>query len=255
MPRIAAIARYTLLEARRTRLLLLLLVVASAVLLAALFAAELAIIESARVRAAGYAAGMRLAAVCLVGFFVLASVTREFNDKGIDVLLALDIPRAHYILGRLAGFAAVGALIAAAACAPLFLLAPAAAALQWGLSLALELAVISGLALFCVITVGQVPGAALFVLAFYALARALEAIRLISASPVGGAETWSHQVMSWLVEGLALVMPALERWTQTAWLVNEPAVWSALARIAGEAMLYVALLAAAAMFDFQRRNF
>ena len=57
------------------------------------------------------------------------------------------------------------------------------------------------------------------------------------------------------VEGLALVMPALDAWTQTAWLVNEPASWSALIQLAGQSALYVALLTAAAMFDFHRKNF
>lgn len=252
---IAAIARYTLLEARRTRLPRLLALVIAAVFVAAAFAAELAIIESTRVHTALYAAGMRLAAVFITGFFVLASVTREFSDKGLDVVLALDIPRSHYILGRLAGFVALGALIAAAACLPLTLIAPVWAVLQWGFSLALELAVIGALALFCTVTFNQLPSAAAFVLAFYALARSLGAMRLISANPVSGAESWSLQVIAWLVEGLALVMPALERWTQTAWLANEPAAWDALARVGAEALIYVLLLAAAAMFDFCRRNF
>jgi hypothetical protein len=198
---------------------------------------------------------MRLATVFIAGFCVLASVTREFNDKGLDVLLALDIPRSHYILGRLAGFSVIGALIAAAACLPLALLAPSAAVLQWGFSLALELAVIGALALFCVISFSQLPPAAAFVLAFYGLARSLAAMRLVSANPLSGAESWLHQLIVWLVEGLALVMPALERWTETAWLVNEAAAWSAIAHIGAEAVVYVALLAAAAMFDFQRRNF
>lgn len=255
MRRIAVIARYTLLEARHTRLRLLLVLATGLVFLAAVFAAELAIIESTRMQTAIYAAGVRLAAVFIAGFCVLSSVTREFNDKGLDVLLALDIPRSHYILGRLAGFIALGLVIAVVVCLPLLLVAPIIAVLQWGFSLWLELAVSSALALFCVITFSQLPHAAAFVLAFYGFARALAAIRLISAHPVGATESWSHQVIVWLVEGLALVMPALERWTQTAWLVNEVSEWGALAHIGAEAVLYVGLLAAAAMIDFQRRNF
>jgi ABC-type transport system involved in multi-copper enzyme maturation permease subunit len=255
MQRVLAIARYTLFEARRTRLPVLLVLAVGVVFLIAAFAAELAVTESTRVHIAIYAAGMRLAAVFITGFCVLASVTREFNDKGLDVLLALDIPRSHYILGRLAGFVALGVLIAALACLPLAALAPPVAVLQWGFSLALELAVIGSLALFCVITFNQLTPAAAFVLAFYWLARSLAAMRLISAHPLSGAESWSHQVIVWLVEGLALVVPALENWTQTAWLVDAAGAWSTMARIGAEACVYVALLAAAAMFDFHRRNF
>jgi hypothetical protein len=50
-------------------------------------------------------------------------------------------------------------------------------------------------------------------------------------------------------------MPALDAWTQTAWLVNQQAPWMAMLELAGQSALYVALLAAATMFDFYRKNF
>ena len=77
----------------------------------------------------------------------------------------------------------------------------------------------------------------------------------MSAHPLSGADTFSHQVIQFMVDGLALVMPALDAWTQTAWLVNQQAPWSAMLELAGQSALYVALLAAATMFDFYRKNF
>jgi ABC-type transport system involved in multi-copper enzyme maturation permease subunit len=252
--RIATIARFTLLEALRTRLAALIGTALAVLLAASFFVAEIAVAESARMQAGFYAAGVRLGCVFIAATYVLVSVTREFNDKGLEVVLALDLPRWHYLLGKLAGFLAIAALVAAGAAVPLAFLAPAPAALQWGFSLFLELAIVVALALFCVITFSQLTPAASFVLAFYVLARALTAIRLMSANPVAGADTWSHQAIRFVVETLALVMPALDAWTQTAWLVNEQAPWTALARLAAQSALYVALLAAAAMFDFHRKN-
>ena len=252
--RIATIARYTLLEAARTRLPLLVLVVLLVLLGASFFVEAISVTEGARIQTGFYAAGARLAAVFIAGAFVLVSVTRELDDKGMDVLLALDLPRSHYVLGKLAGFTAIAALIALAAALPLAWLA-GPSALQWMLSLGLELAIVVALALFCVVTFSQLMPAASFILAFYLLARALTAIRLMGAHPLIDAGTASHEVIRFLVEGLALVMPALDAWTQTAWLVNEPASWSALTQLAGQSVLYVALLAAAAMFDFHRKNF
>ena len=253
--RISTIARYTLLEALRTRLAWLVAGLLVVVLAASYFIQALAVIEAARFQAGFYAAGMRLACVFIAGLFVLVSVARELNDKGMDVLLALDLPRSHYVLGRLAGFVGIAALMAVAAALPLLLLASPAAALQWMASLALELAVVVALALFCVLTFSHLTLAASFVLAFYVLARSLTAIRLISAHPIGGIDSFSHEAARFVVEGLALVMPAFDGWTRTAWLVNEAAPWPAMAHIAGEGVLYVALLAAAAMFDFYRKNF
>jgi hypothetical protein len=87
------------------------------------------------------------------------------------------------------------------------------------------------------------------------LGRALTAIRLMSAHPLSGADTLSHQVIQFVVDALAFVMPALDAWTQTAWLVNQQAPWITLLELAGQSGIYVVLLAAATMFDFYRKNF
>src|SRR5688572_11755969 len=253
--RITTIARYTLLEALRTRLPLLAVVVLLALLAASFFVESIAVAEGARFQTGFYAAGARLAGVFIVGIYVIVSITREFNDKGMDVALALDLPRSHYILGKLAGFAALAALVAITASLPLAWLAAPQAALQWTASLGLELAIVVALALFCVVTFGQITPAASFVLAFYLLARALTAIRLMSANPIAGADTFSHEAMRFVIEMLALVMPALDAWTQTAWLVNGHAPWTVMLQLAGQSALYVVLLAAATMFDFHRKNF
>jgi Cu-processing system permease protein len=255
MQRIRAIAYYTLLEARRTRLALLLAAALLLLLAAAFFVSELAVIEGQRLRVSFYAAGARFAGVFIVCAHVLGSITREFNDKGIDALLALDLPRAHYVLGKLGGFLAIGVLVAVVSCLPLAVQAAPAAVLQWGAALALELSVLAAFSLFCVIAFGQFIPAAGLVLAFYLLARTLTAIQLISAHPISGTGTLSHTVGRWMVDALALVMPALDRWPQTAWLIDAPAPWSAFGGIAAQAALYILLLAGAAMVDFERRNF
>ncbi len=253
--RITAIARYTLLEALRTRLPVLVLITLLVLLATSFFIETISITEGARFQAGFYAASMRLASVFIAALYLLVSVTREFNDKGLDVLLALDLPRSHYVLGKLAGFLAIAVLIAAAASLPLAWLATPPAVLQWTASLAAELAIVVAFALFCVVTFNQLTAAASFVLAFYVLGRTLTAIRLMSAHPLSGADAFSHQVIQFMVDALALVMPALDAWTQTAWLVNQQAPWSAMLELAGQSVLYVALLAAATMFDFYRKNF
>jgi ABC-type transport system involved in multi-copper enzyme maturation permease subunit len=253
--RIATIARFTLLEAARTRLPVLALLALAILLGAAFFIEQLAIAEGGRFQVGFYAAGMRFAAVFIVAFYALASVAREFDDKGLDMLLALDLPRSHYVMGKLAGFLGIAAALACTASVPLLWFAPVHAVLQWGISLGLELAIVTALALFCIITFNQLLPAASFVMAFYLLARALTAIRLMSANPLSGGDSVAHQVATWVVEGLALLLPALDGWTQTAWLVDQPASWAQAGSLVAQGMLYVALLAAAAMFDIHRKNF
>lgn len=251
---IATIARYTLLEAARTRLPQLTAAVVLLIGAASFFVGTIAVTEVSRMQVGAYAATMRLAAVLIAAMHVLASVTREFNDKGLDMALALDLPRSHYILGKLAGFALAGVAIATLATIPLGFLAPLDVAFKWGVSLALEIAIVMAFALFCTVTFRQPLAAASFVIGFYLLARTLTAIRLMSAHPVVGADSFSHDASQLFAEGLALVIPALDAWTQTAWLVSEAPAWAELGSLAGQSVIYITLLTAAAMFDFYRRN-
>ena len=253
--RIATIARYTALEALRTRLPVLAAIVVGALLAASFFVREIAVTDSARFQTAFYAATVRFAMVFVAALHVIASVSREFQDKGLDMVLALDLPRAHYVLGRLTGFLVIAFSLALAAALPLLGLSGWDTAAQWSGSLAAELAVIVALSLFCVLTFNQLMPAASFVLAFYLLARAITAVRLIGGNPVADADALSHQVMTWLVEALAFIVPPLDAWTRTAWLVDDAATWSVLGGIAAQGVLFVTILAAAAVFDLSRRNF
>jgi len=252
---IVTIARFTLLEATRIRLWWLFALILAIACGAAWFVQQVAITESARIQTAFLAATVRLAAVFVLSLHVLTSIVREFNDKGLELTLSFDLQRGDYVLGRLLGFFLVALLIALLATLPQFALAPPLPALQWGLSLACELAIMAALSLFCIMTFTQLMPAANFVLGFYLLARTLTAIRLIGAAPSTNGDMLSHRMMSWLVEGLALVLPAFDRYTQSAWLIGDNAAsWSASAILAAQAALYTILLGAATMFDFHRRN-
>jgi hypothetical protein len=50
--------------------------------------------ESAQVQVSLLAAFFRFAAVFLVATFVVTSLVLEFNDKGLELVLALPLPRA-----------------------------------------------------------------------------------------------------------------------------------------------------------------
>ena len=103
----STIAYYTLLEALRNRLMWLLGLIPLTGIAVSGFLGELAVTESAQVQVALLAAFFRLAAVFLVATFVVTSLVRELNYKGLGLVLALPLPRAGYVLGKLAGFAAL----------------------------------------------------------------------------------------------------------------------------------------------------
>jgi len=252
--RILTLARFTLLEAWRTRLPVLFMIALALVYGAAYFFRELAITESARVQIIFSAAASRLVAVFVLSLYILSCVVREFNDKGLELTLSFDLRRSHYVAGRLLGFLIIAAIMAVIAGAPQWLLASHTAVLQWSVCLALELCVVTALSLFCVMTFTHLMPAASFVAGFYLLARSLTAIQLMSNSPLAIENPLSHQFMSWMIDGMSLVLPALDRFTQSAWLADTAAGWGAIGSCAAQALLYSCLLVAASMFDFYRRN-
>lgn len=251
---ITTIGKYTAIEALRTRVPSTALLTLALLVCASLFVRELAVAEAARFQTGFYAAAARLAAVFLVSVYVLASITREFNDKGLEVVLALDVPRAHYICGKLAGFMVAALLIALIVSLPLWVLAPVPAAASWTASLMAELALIAALSLFCAVTFSQLLPAAGFVAAFYLLARSITSMRLMGAHPLSGEGTLSQQVSQTLVEGLGYLLPTLDQWTATSWLVDSAPEPALLLGIFLQGIIYLVLLTAAALFDFHRRS-
>lgn len=252
---IRTIGKFTALEALRTRLPLTSILALLLLLLASFFVRELAVTEAARFQTAFYSAAARLCAVFLVAVYVLASVAREFNDKGLEAVLALDVRRSHYILGKLAGFLLAALIVALTLSLPAFLFAPLPAAASWAFSLALELALVAALALFCIVTFNMLLPAAAFVAGFYLICRSMEAMRLMSAHPVGSNDGWSQQITQGLVELLAYLLPALDGWTRASWLVDGAPTSGELFAIAVQGVVYLVLLTAAALFDFYRRSF
>jgi ABC-2 family transporter len=249
----ATVARYVLVEARRSALPWLV----AAALLAALglagFLSQVAITEAAALQASACAALLRACAVFLVAAHVAASVVREANDKGLELALALPMPRPAWYLGKLLGFALAGALVAALFALPLLAWAKPGDLAAWWLALAAETAVVAAAALFFASALGQTVAAIAATLGLYVLARAIAAIQSIAASPLAG-DSAVAVAARWLVDTLALLLPRLDAVARGDWLLyGAPGAADLALALAGLAIYFV-LLAAAGLFDFSRRN-
>ena len=247
------IARYTLLEALRNRLLWLLLVMAFGAVGISGFLNELALTESRQLQAALLGAVLRLAAVFLIATFVVTSMAREANDKGLELLMALPLPRAVYLLGKLAGFAALAVLPAALFGALALFFAPPAQAALWAVSLLCECWIVAAFSLLCMLTLNQVLPALAAALSFYVLARAIGTLQLLGHG-AGAAQSAGQQALGAAIDALALLLPHLDRFTRGDWLVYHDGGAADLLAIAAQTVIYVALMAAAGLFDLYRRQ-
>lgn len=249
----AILARSVLLEARRGGLPWLALASVGLALILAAFLSQVALTESLALQAAVVAAVLRACAVFLVAAQVIASTLREIHDKSFELMLSLPLPRATHYLGRLAGFVACGALLAALFALPLLAWSPPATVALWGLSLACETALVAAAALFFAMTLAQFVPAIAATAGLYLLGRSMGAIQAIAAGPLADASLPSR-VAHYAVDAVALVLPRLEAVTRTAWLLYEPPAAGAYAAALGGAILYTVLLLAAGLFDFHRRS-
>jgi len=250
--RAAILARLVLLEARRSALPWLAAGCIVAALLAAAFLSGVALTESRELRIAVVAALLRACAVFLVAAQVAASVQREIDDKGLEHMLALPVSRATHYLGRLAGFAACGAVLAALFALPLAAWAPPERLALWTLSLAAECALVAAAALFFSMSLGQLVGAISATLALYLLGRSMAAIQAIAGGPLADASL-AGRLAHAVVDALAFVLPRLDTATRTDWLLYGAPAGSDYAWALGSLAVYVVLVTAAGLFDFYRR--
>ena len=253
MSAVLAIARCTALEAVRGRLVRLIATYTIAGCALAAFAGELAITETRGFRSGLLGAWLRSCAVFTVSLFVIASVVRELHDKGIDLVLSMPVPRAAYCAGKLAGFAGISVLPALACVPALVGFAPPAQVALWTASLGLELLIVIAMSLLCVLTFSQITWALSTVIGFYVLSRAMAALQLMAHEPLAGSPSAADRLIRGFVDALAFVLPDLDRFTESDWLIHGAGTIADLGFAATQAAIYVSLLGAAAAFDLYRK--
>jgi ABC-type Na+ efflux pump permease subunit len=250
----AILARTVLLEARRGGLPWLAAAGIATALALAAFLSQVALTEGRELQAALLGALLRACAVFLVAAQVASSTLREINDKGLELMLSLPLSRSTHYLGRLGGFAACGVALSVAFGLVLLPWAPPGAVALWALSLACEAALVAAAALFFSMTLAQFVPALAATAGLYLLGRSMAAIQAIAAGPAA-AESLAGRAARFCVDAVALLLPRLDEVTRTEWLLYGPPPAAVLAGVFGALLLYTALLVAAGLFDFHRRNF
>lgn len=239
-----AIAAYTLHEARRSRLPWVLAAAGLAALGVAMFGGALALAESESTQVALAAPMLRLAAVFILASFVITSIRREADERVRSVLLALPIPRSGYLLAKLAAFCTLGALVALACGLVLLSRTDPAQSMLWALTLGCELAVIAAFALFTAAGLNSVPAALSATLGFYLLGRIASTMQALASDQPAGI----------VASALSALLPHFDAFARTEWLVYGTGTGADAVHALLQALIYVALLAAAATLDLQRRE-
>lgn len=253
MQKLTTIARYTFVEALRNRLFLLSLIGLVCLFGIAEFAGELAITESRQIQAALVATSTRWFLVITCALFVITSMVREANDKGIELILSLPVSRASYYFGKYCGFLLLAGVVLALSGLLLMLYTDLTSLAVWLLSLLCEIAIIIAASMLCLFTFSNITVAYIAVLSFYLLSRSISAIQLLSTSPILESENYSQQFMNQLVDVVAWVLPDLDAYTRSDWLVYGIDEVS-LSHVLLQTVVYLMILFAAGLFDLYRKE-
>ena len=249
------IARITLLEALRSRLVVVALVAIGIVFGATQFLSQVAIIEVAQIQVAIMAALLRVSGVFLLAAFCITSLVREANDKITELFLSQPAARGEYYLGKIAGCAAVAVVLAAGFSIPLTIYSPVAQVAVWGASFICELLIIAAISIFCAISLTQVTAAFAATAGFYLLARSISAMQVIAATPIALEPNWTDAALKWIINAIALAMPALDRLTLTDWLLGQMPSALEMLGLLGQTLVYLLVIGAATLVDLYRKNF
>jgi len=268
------LVKYILTAAVRDRLVMtlaLMILVAAAV---SVFMGSASVTEQDSFALVFGAGGLRFLGMTGLVLFCCFYIRRSFENKEVEFLLSRPISRLSFLFSHAAAFSILSFFIAlAVALAVAAIARPDAAGLAvWGASLAVEFAMMSVAALFFSMVLSSAAGSALAVLGFYALARMMGTLLGIISLPPAN---WAFSILGSLMELISIFIPRLDMITQTTWLVYgvEGSGGIKFMRDGGDysyrimehlgltgfigvqGVIFVALLLAAASYDFMRRQF
>jgi hypothetical protein len=253
MSAMAAIVRCTLLEAWRGRLPWVMAAAAAGAIGVAEFGRELALGEGDALHTALLGALLRLACAGGLATFGVLSVMRESQGRGMQLLMAMALPRGAYVAGKFAGLALLAVPMALACGVLLAACAEPQQATLWTLSLLCELWLAAALGLLCALALAHPLPALAAATAFYLLARSAGALQQAAQHSLQPDSALRH----WLTLGfdaIAALLPRLDLYSRASWLIYGDGSWSALAAIGGHTAAYLALLGAAALYDLRRKE-
>jgi len=250
-----SIAKFTVIEVMHNRLFWLVFGAALVGMGIGVFGHSLAITESDQTQTIFMSASLRFFAVLIVTLVVINTVSRDLNDKNLEMILSLAITRSSYFFGKLFGFSVItsGIVVFFGLC--LLFTTSASNVFLWMLSLYCELFLVLSFSLLCATTIRQVPISVIVVFGFYLLSRSISAaVLMVDSSSLIAINSVSTSIMSTVLYGIALMMPDLSYFTQGSWLIYGDVDWLVLSEVILQTIVYSILLSSASLMDFYRKS-
>ncbi len=249
--------RYVLLTALRDRLFLGLLIgIAFSAYIASVLGST-AMVEMKEMTLSLSAGSARM--ILMVGLivFVCFHLRHAFDSKEMDVLLSRPLSRGSLVFSYWLGFAVVALLLVLPIGGLMLYLRviDMHGFALWMLSLAFESLLIVALALFASFTLRSGVTSVLASLGLYVLMRMMGFFMASASSSLINQSQLVNKIMKWLLEIISVVVPRLDLYGNTQWLIYGADLQKSLLVIVPQTVIFIPLLLVATMLDFRRRQF
>lgn len=250
-----AIVKLVLLTALRDRLFASLAILIVADILVSLFLGDAALIEKGEAGRVFAAGSCRALVVLGVSIFAAFQIRRMFESREIEAILSRSISRFQFVVALGSSFAAVNLVLVVPLGLVFFALyGVSGASCLWLVSLWLEATVVLSFVIFAAITFESATTTILATAAFYVCARLMGFFLGIKDANSGGG--WSpNTFINPLLDALALVIPRIDLWTQSDWLVYGFDAPGLIAAALAQGIVFIVLVLGAAMIDLSRKQF
>ncbi|MBM3618713.1 MAG: hypothetical protein FJX23_09280 [Alphaproteobacteria bacterium] len=249
--------RYILLTALRDWLFVGLLfgVVAATLISGAM--GEMAMLEADRLKIAYAGASSRLVLVIGLIVFICFHVRNAFDSKEIDVFLSRPISRPNLVLSYWLGFSVVALLLAVPTTVMLYYFGAldTNGFFVWAGSLLLEVLLVVAIALFSAFTLKSAVSSVMASLGFYVVSRMMGFFLATAHSSLLFRDASLNTASRLGMEFLAMVVPRLDFFGKSQWLVYGLAEQVELYRFVSQAAIFIPLLLVATILDFRRKQF
>lgn len=254
MLRVLLLSRYVLLDAKRGGLHWIFTCAALAAITLGWFLAQLGVTENLDIQLATTASTLRLAFVFIAAIWICTHIVREKQDQSIHLLLTLPVRRSEFVFGKLLAVGLISLIAAIMAAITLAFIKLDHQLIMWSSSLCFELWLVGVFALLCSASMKNVTQAFTVITAFYFLSRSISAMVLMANTTLSTSSNGPDSVMAWVVKTIAYVLPPLDLFTNSAWLIHQSISAATWLNLLVQAFIYTLLLCVIAIWDIEKKQ-
>lgn len=215
---VLTIARYSLLEAIRGKIIWIIASMLILSLMLSFFVGQTALTETRETQVTLMAGVLRLSSVMVMIFFVVSSIARDFQDKSVELLFSISIPRYQVFIGKFAGFSLVAMIAAIIFSFGLLFYSEPESILIWSFSLWCELTLVALISLIFILSLENVAVSLVASIGSYGLMRLMPAIQSMGDGPFQ--DSLFNQLINKLIDIIDLLLPRLDHFAQSQWLAS-----------------------------------